>query len=139
VRVDTPKLYHFFEDTNTQIIQYIADSKDLKAHFLAEPVSKDQAKALGRALGLWAHQFHAWGASPEQSELRTVIEGNTNATWLKFFVNYGRLDETIARFPKILESSREIFQQVCTELKARLANKEAKDLTIIHGDFWSGK
>jgi len=60
------------------------------------------------------------------------------AKMIKYRVNYGRLVETIDRFPGI-ESSREILGLVEKRMYAEMIEDGNKYIQILHGDFWTGK
>jgi hypothetical protein len=141
--VKTPRVFHFNAETNTQILEDLPNSVDLK-HFLlselAQGVSESSARALGSSLGSWLRSFHEWGAMQQQSETRGLLNENKTMKDLKFYVNYSMLMDTIANFPSILEESRGVFEEVRTFAAAELT-KDAHDdeYGLIHGDFWTGK
>ena len=134
--VTTPILHQFLSDSSTQIIQDFPDSIDLKTYLLAHNISESHAEVLGAALGSWTRSFHAWGASTESAKLRDTIRQNSNAVNLKFNVNAGRLVQTVDMFPDILGDSRDMLTEIASKLKSR---RNHPDLSLIHGDFWTGK
>lgn len=143
VTVKTPRLLHFDEDTNTQIVEDLPNSVDLKSFLLSSVssgLSKPSAVALGRALGSWLRSFHNWGDSSDQSECKTTLSKNESMKDLKFWVNYTMLLDTIANFPNILGESRQVFEQVRDFAAAELTRQDhGNEYGIIHGDFWTGK
>lgn len=143
ITVKTPRLFHFDKETNTQILEDLPDSVDLK-HYLISDVSHDMsntsARALGHSLGSWLRAFHAWASKPEQAETREILSKNQALKNLKFYINYTWLLDTIGNFPAILADSREIFEKVRDFAAEELKRTELDDeYNVIHGDFWTGK
>ncbi|KAJ5753469.1 uncharacterized protein N7511_007622 [Penicillium nucicola] len=142
ITVKTPRLLNFDKKTNTQILEDLPDSVDLK-NFLISGVSvgitDSTARTLGRALGSWLRAFHAWGIHNDQRKTKTTVAGNIAMRDLKFYINYTMLIDTIPNFSEILGESREIFENVRDMAAAELENMdESDDYGIIHGDFWTG-
>ncbi|KAL3423210.1 phosphotransferase [Phlyctema vagabunda] len=135
--ITTPRLYYFDSSANTQVYSDLNSSVDLKTYCLAHGTSlkAERCTGLGRALGLWSKQFHAWGAAPAQEGVRETIRGNTALRDLKYAINYAQVVATVPKFPEILASSKEIFEEVAKEVKERIDRDEG---TLIHGDFWTG-
>jgi hypothetical protein len=141
--VKTPCLFHFDKDTNTQILEDLPGSVDLK-HFLISDVSRDMSKtsaqSLGHGLGSWLRAFHTWASKPEQAETREILSKNQALKNLKFYINYTWLLDTIDNFPAILEDSREVLEKVRDFAAEELEGTELDDeYNVIHGDFWTGK
>ncbi|KUJ21982.1 uncharacterized protein LY89DRAFT_778327 [Mollisia scopiformis] len=137
IEVQTPHLYHFDKDTNTQVYSDLPSSLDLKTYVLthAASVTKLQCERLGYALGAWCKAFHVWGNSEERREVREEMKGNKAMRDLKFVINYQRLIASIESFPEILEEKRDLFEDVAQSVTKELNEKEGD---LIHGDFWSG-
>jgi hypothetical protein len=143
ITVKTPRLLHFDKETNTQILEDLPDSVDLK-HYLISEVSRDMSKtsarALGHSLGSWLRSFHACASKPEQTEMRDILGKNHALKDLKFYINYTWLLDTVDNFPAILEESREVFEKVRDFAAEELKRAELDDeYNVIHGDFWTGK
>jgi hypothetical protein len=137
VTVETPKLYHFFPGSNTQIYSDLPSSLDLKTYVLKHPLEEPQCSRVGQALGLWTKRFHSWAAAPEQEKLRESMKGNTSMLELKYQLNYGtNLIGSIDNYPGLLEDSRETFKAVGKRAREDLDTGRGR---LIHGDFWSGK
>lgn len=140
--VRAPKLYHFNPETNTQVQEYFPDSLSLKdyalKHFSSsrDPSREPLCRELGRSLGVWLRDFHAWAARPEQARLREQIKSNEPMQRIKHFVNYSNLVETVAGFPAILADARETFEQIRDATAQEL---DLPNLQVTHGDFWTGK
>jgi len=139
--VRTPKLYHYDEQQNTQIQEILLNGKDLKTYALktyspnTPEAVRPQCLQLGRALGRWLRDFHAWSAT--QTSLRETVARNVEIQQLKHMINFSWLLDRVAQFPSILGEAKEVFEEV----KA-MAAKELEDqskLQVIHGDFWTGK
>ncbi|TVY93598.1 4-hydroxytryptamine kinase, partial [Lachnellula willkommii] len=135
ITVQIPKIYSFFPETHTQIYADLPSSTQLKTYALTHSLTKAQCSRLGHALGLWAKTFHAWGAAAGQFGLRESMKGNVAMKELKYAINYPRLVATIELFPGILQASKEVFEAVANDVRARLDREEG---SLIHGDFWSG-
>ncbi|KAI0389922.1 kinase-like domain-containing protein [Xylariaceae sp. FL0594] len=138
--VRTPKLYHYDEQHNTQIHEFLRNSKDLKTYALdrygadTSEDARSQCRQLGRALGGWLRGFHARSAT--QTGLRETVARNTAMQQLKNTINYSWLLDRVAQFPSVLGEAMNVFEEV----KA-MAAKELEDrskLQVIHGDFWTG-
>ena len=137
VTVETPRLYHYFPETETQIYSDLPASLDLKTYALKHPLTQGQCARFGHAVGLWARRFHAWANAPEQEKLREHMKSNVALLELKYRLNYGfNLIGTIDNFPKLLEGSRQTFEDLGKKVREEL---NAGDGSLIHGDFWSGK
>lgn len=136
IHVTTPRLYKYSPETHTSIIEDYRNSLELKKYVTTYTLSDEDVVRLGTALGSWLKSFHAWGAQQELSSLRETMKGNNSMAKLKFSINYGRTEQSIAMFPKILEGSRGMFREMETKYRGEL---EAGVGQLIHGDFWSGK
>jgi hypothetical protein len=136
VIIETPKIYPFNPELNTQIYSDLALSTDLKTYALTHPLTQAECTRVGFALGKWLKNFHTWGAAPEQASLREKIKENTEMRALKYQINYPTMIATIANFPELLEDSREIFEDIAKDMKEKL---DASEGDLIHGDFWTGK
>jgi hypothetical protein len=139
--VRVPKLFHYNKETNTQVLEYLADAVSLKEyalkHFQSQDVSrKPLCHEIGRSLGAWLRGFHDWVTLPEQAGLHELMRSNQQMQQLKHMVNYSFLVQTVADFPSILADAKEVFEQV-EAMSAR--ELERPDLQVIHGDFWTGK
>ncbi|KAJ5523647.1 hypothetical protein N7513_013191 [Penicillium frequentans] len=108
ITVKTPRILHFDKEANTQVMEDLPNSLDLKSFLsdLAKGVSEAAGHALGRSVGTWLRTFHDWAGKPEQGECRSLLAQNESMKQLKFYVNYSMLMDTIADFPGILENSR---------------------------------
>jgi hypothetical protein len=141
--VKTPRMLHFDQETNTQILENLPNSLDLKSFLLSElcsGVSESAGRSLGRSLGHWLKSFHEWAGKSEQAGSRSLIDQNEAMKGLKFYVNYSMLMDTIANFPDVLEDSRGIFEEVKAFAEAEMKKGDDDEgFGIIHGDFWTGK
>ncbi|KAJ5139231.1 uncharacterized protein N7515_004079 [Penicillium bovifimosum] len=141
--VKPPLLLHFDRKTNTQVLEDLPDSIDLKHYLLSETsndVSESTAKSLGRTLGGWLRSFHSWADKAEQAELKSVLGKHQVMKDLKFYINYTMLMDTVENFPGLLEESRGVFEEVGDSAAAELTREDHDDgYGIIHGDFWTGK
>lgn len=143
IAVKTPRLLDFNRETDTQVLEDLPYSIDLK-NFLLSEVSRDlsesSGRALGSALGSWLRLFHHWAAEEQQMESRKVLGENKVMKDLKFWVNYTLLMNTIENFPSILEQDRDIFEKIRDLAAAELERQDHDNgYGIIHGDFWTGK
>lgn len=138
VEVETPHLYQFDSNTNTQVYSDLPSSLDLKTYVLSHSttLTQSQCQRLGFALGLWAKKFHVWVNGEERKGLRETMKGNRAMRDLKFRINYENLVATIGNFEGILGEAREAFEGVRDSVREEL---DGSDGQLIHGDFWSGK
>jgi hypothetical protein len=136
ITIQSPKLYQFFANTNSQIQSDLPSSTTLKTYFLNYALTQEQCSRLGQSLGLWLKKFHAWGAEPEQEKVREEMRGNTAMRDLKWWLNYGpNITAAIEKYPDILDPSKDIFESVGCEVREMLDRGEGN---LTHGDFWSG-
>jgi hypothetical protein len=143
ITVRTPVLLNFDKETNTQILEDLPNSVDLKNFLisdLSDGITDSMARTLGHAMGSWLRAFHTWGNQSAQLKTKETIAGNTAMRDLKFYINYTMLIDTIPNFPGILEESRDVFEKVRDMAADELKNiDDTDDYGIIHGDFWTGK
>lgn len=139
----TPRVFQFDRETNTQIMEDLPNSLDLKNFLLSDlshGVSESSGRSLGRSLGSWLRSFHDWADKSEQAETRSLFAQNGTGRDLKFYINYSMLIDTVANFPDILEESRGVFEEVKSFAAAELKKSDREEgFGIIHGDFWTGK
>lgn len=139
----TPRVFHFDQENNTQVLEDLPNSIDLKTFLLSDlshGVSETSGRSIGRSLGSWLRSFHNWASKSEQADSRSLLAQNGTMKDLKFYVNYSMLMDTIANFPGILEDSRGVFEELKDFAAAELKKSEEEDgFGIIHGDFWTGK
>ncbi|KNG81449.1 hypothetical protein ANOM_009573 [Aspergillus nomiae NRRL 13137] len=138
----TPHMYSFNPLTNTQVMEDLPDSVDLKSFFVspssARSVPREWAVSLGRALGHWLSSFHSWAKEPAQTDVALELEQNHFFRDLKFSINYDSLVNMVSKYPEILEGSRGVFEKVRDMAKSESGRKDGEGFGVIHGDFWSG-
>ncbi|KAJ5385633.1 hypothetical protein N7517_003544 [Penicillium concentricum] len=139
ITVKSPRLLDFNRDTDTQVVEDLPNSIDLK-NFLLSEVSHDLPESLGRdlgtALGSWLRSFHLW---TDEEQHTKDLGANTVMKDLKFWVNYTLLMDTVESFPGILEDYRDIFENIRDLAATELKRQNHDDgYGIIHGDFWTG-
>jgi len=141
--VKTPRLLHFDPVANNQIQELVPAALSLKnyafKHYAAPtPVGlEQQCIALGQALGRWLKTFHAWANHPDRPKVRELVSQNKQLQHVKHMINYSALLGVVTRFPSILGPSKDILE----EIRDNTAKEVADDgpLSVIHGDFWTGK
>ncbi|KAJ5162553.1 Aminoglycoside phosphotransferase [Penicillium coprophilum] len=137
--VKSPRLLDFNRATDTQVVEDLPNSIDLKNFLLSEVshnLSESSGRDLGSALGSWLRSFHLWTA---EKQLTKELGTNQEMKNLKFWVNYTLLINTIEDFPDILGEDRDIFEKVRDLAAAELERQTYDDgYGIIHGDFWTG-
>lgn len=140
-----PRLLSFNPATNTQILEYLPGSLNLKEYALKNfspsahtPAVKPCVVEIGRGLGKWLRGFHEWAASPEQQErLRTLALMNTGMQTIKLHYSYKLLLVRAEAHPEVLEEARPIFETVLADVEEECVDRSR--LQPIHGDFWTGK
>ncbi|KAK4216709.1 kinase-like domain-containing protein [Rhypophila decipiens] len=141
--VRAPKLLYFIPKSNTQVLEFLPDSVDLKyymlKHFSApnDASKKPLCDALGHSIGTWLRSFHQWATLPGQNVLRDIAETNKAVQKHHCERFYERLVDIIADYPSILEEERGILETIRDEEVAALRNPD--QLQVVHGDFWTGK
>ncbi|KAL4898386.1 kinase-like domain-containing protein [Aspergillus ambiguus] len=142
ITVRTPHFYFFNPATNTQVVEELPSSQDLKSFFTApdaasRAVSREWAVGVGRALGTWLRAFHAWGDAAAQSVVKSAMAENRLMRDLKCTINYDNLVAAVDRYPGLLEGSRGVFERVREMARGELG-RAGEGSGLIHGDFWSG-
>ncbi|KAB8297164.1 hypothetical protein EYC80_002545 [Monilinia laxa] len=142
ITISTPTLLYYDPTTHTQVHSHhpSLNCLNLKSYILKHgtSITASTASILGHSLGHWLKNFHSWANAPAQMELREVMEGNHAMRTLKLAVNYTNLVAMIDRFPKILGSSRYVFEQVEREMLRWIEEGGKGCRELIHGDFWCG-
>ncbi len=139
--VRTPKAFYFDQGSNTQVQEYLVQGCDLKTYALNTypahtPESlRPQCYQLGKALGRWLRNFHAWSA--QQPGLRQTVAQNKEMQQLKQMINFGWLLQRVEHHPAVLEKAKATFEKVRDMAAAELEDEDR--LQVIHGDFWTGK
>ncbi|KAJ6141587.1 hypothetical protein N7470_009977 [Penicillium chermesinum] len=127
VSVKAPRLLHFDREANTQVLEDLPDSVDLK-NFLISALSREVSKPTARSLG------KALGPLPLKKSL-----ADNKLKGLKHYINYSMLLETIPNFPDILKADASTFARVRDYAAAEPQEDDPNaDYGIIHGDFWTG-
>ncbi|TVY43400.1 hypothetical protein LOCC1_G003933 [Lachnellula occidentalis] len=151
-RIKIPRLHLFIRgtDTNTQVLEDIHGAVDLKALLISPSLtansnlSHSHAMSIGRALGSWLRDYHAWVSTRSQADLRAEIEANEPMRKLKYCISYNSFIEVIQRFPeisctefdkKILKDAKDMAME---EFDRKATAEEGEEWGIIHGDFWTG-
>ncbi|KAF9885551.1 hypothetical protein FE257_012757 [Aspergillus nanangensis] len=118
-----PRLYHFFPQSNTQIMEDITESKTLHGglQFLSAPT----AASIGQSLGAWIASFHSWARSHTDPSFSSVLGNN------------GELYEKQVRRMCINLSSECENKRVVEYYRDRLLEIDKEDVGVVHGDFTS--
>ncbi|KAM7218337.1 Protein kinase-like domain containing protein [Rhypophila decipiens] len=155
VIIKTPRLYLFDRQTNTQVIEDLVDTADLKSVFFQDPDARSlrfglgpsAALAIGRHLGSWLRSFHDWASIPEQAGVRTSVGENRPIRDLKRMVTYDGVLAVLRNYPdELLGDEIEATLQIIVDGMGREFGKplpkENEPLEdgwgLIHGDYWSG-
>ncbi|KAF1958725.1 hypothetical protein CC80DRAFT_18095 [Byssothecium circinans] len=138
----TPRLYHFEQNANVEVIQYFPGTTTLKEALPSLPSA--QAASIGHALGSWLRAFHTWTSTPEQNELREDVAGNEKMKALKWKITYEQGSDVLQRFPEVLgEEEKELWEAIKASEKCRMANGADAEgdggWGVVHADFWTGK
>ncbi|PSS03768.1 kinase-like domain-containing protein [Coniella lustricola] len=141
--VRTPRLLDFISTSNTQVLECLPESLNLKAYVLKHYSStaasslKQPMIEVGRGLGRWLRSFHDWAASPAQRDhFCALARKNTEMRDIKFKYNYELLLARVDAHPDLLSTAKTVFEQVLSMIRAELQDDEK--LQAIHGDFWTG-
>ncbi|KAI9646191.1 hypothetical protein NHQ30_005631 [Ciborinia camelliae] len=142
ISISTPALLYYDPTTHTQIHTHHPSltCTNLKSYILEHhsTISPSTASALGHSLGNWLKNFHSWANAPAQSGLREIMVGNHAMRTLKLAINYTSLVAMIDHFPKILEASRDVCEEVEREMLQWVEGGGDGTRELIHGDFWCG-
>lgn len=139
--VRTAKLYHWDEETTSQIQEYMPNGVDLKNYIIQQypaptPDSlKSQCLQLGKALGRWLKDFSEWSA--QQPSLKLTAAENKFAQQIKQMLTFSWLPDRVKQYPSVLEESQDILEKV--ERMAAAEQQDESKLQIQHGDIAPGK
>lgn len=145
--IKTPRLYLFNRQTNTQLIEDLVETDDLKSVFflpnVAERLTPSNASNIGQYLGSWLRSFHTWASDPERAAVRASIGENRPMRDLKRMMTYDCFINVLKNYPELLVGHEEQLKPIATTMGKefeKLPGDEPEDrLGLIHGDFWSGK
>jgi hypothetical protein len=145
--IRTPRLYHFDRETDTQVLEDLTDTIDVKT-VLQSPerstvLPPSISTALGHAMGAWLRSFHSWASKPAQAGLEKAIGGNTAMRKIRYMISYGAFLDVVQNFPEIWEANKNVLEEVKDMATAEYAktpqDSKERNWGIIHGDFWTGK
>lgn len=142
-----PRLYQFDRKANTQILEDLSDTIDIKT-VLESPTAysvlpQSISTSIGSALGTWLRSFHSWASAPAQATLRGMMGDNQPMRKIRYAISYGAFVDIVRKFPEIWEMHSKALLQVqdmaiAEYSKAAQENAE-ENWGLIHGDFWAGK
>jgi len=145
----TPHMYLFDRNTNTQVLEDLSGSIDMKAVLKSSLTSsvlpRPILSGIGRALGTWLQSFHSWVSEPPQADLQKSIGKNESMRKIRYEISYGAFIDIVQKFQKVweIEGCEEALEEVkhmATGEYAMTTQDEAgQSWGIIHADFWSGK
>ncbi|OKL63122.1 hypothetical protein UA08_01252 [Talaromyces atroroseus] len=146
ISVRTPHLYHFDQKQNTQILEDLADTIDLKTVLVSPEAGivlpQSTSTAIGRAVGAWLRAFHSWTAQPAQANLHKEMAVNEPMRKLRYQISYGAFADVVQKFPDIWVEYGSILNQVqemaAQEYSQSICDQGVEDWGIIHADFWAG-
>jgi aminoglycoside phosphotransferase (APT) family kinase protein len=128
--VPHPKPLHYSIDPSLLITSDAgAASTTLKALLL----SGTAPEGVGRLLGRYLRALHTWGRTA--ASVRETLRENVQARQVWEWATYGRLSETVSMYAETLTPYAGIFSDVAA---ARGREEEAGEMTVLHGDFWTG-
>lgn len=142
-----PRLYQFDHTTNTQILEDLSDTIDIKT-VLESPTAwsvlpRSISTSIGSALGTWLQSFHLWASAPAQATLRGSMGNNQAMRKIRYMISYGAFVDVVRKFPEIWETHSKGLQEVknmaIAEYSKAAQEKAEENWGLIHGDFWSGK
>ena len=137
--VRTPKLLLYDDLSNTQVMEYLPNSTNLKAYINSHLNSATPAElephchALGKALGHYISACH----HNTDDKLRETLKSNSQMQNLKHMINYDWMLDRIGQLPEILGDAKSTFTAV-KEMAWKELDHEG-ELMITHGDLWPGK
>lgn len=141
--VTTPRLFHYEPETHNQILEFQPAAMSLKdyalKHYAAPtpPSSQQQCTELGEDLGGWLTGFHEWANHKDQAGMRDLVSQNKQLQFIKHMINYAGLVALTDRFPATLGESKALFEEIRDTTAKETADESS--LSVIHGDFWTGK
>ena len=143
----TPHLYKFDRKANTQILEDLSNTTDVKTILESPIVStvlpRSISTAMGHALGAWLRSFHSWVSEPAQAGLKRYMGNNTSMRKIRYAISYGAFINIVQNFPEIWEAKKKELEEVrdmATVDYAKTTHENSEESWgIIHGDFWAGK
>lgn len=147
ITIKTPRLYLFNRRTNTQVIEDLIDTDDLKSVFflpnVADRLTPSNAATIGQHLGSWLRSFHDWASAPEQAVMRASIGENRPMRDLKRMVTYDGVIAVLKNYPGLLVSHEDDLKTISDAMGKEFEHPPGDQLEdgwgLIHGDYWSGK
>lgn len=133
----TPRLHHFIEDQNIQIIEYLSHTVTVKEALPS--FSNLQSASIGHSIGSWLRALHDWTSKPEQASLHDMMVENKDMKALKWKITYEQGTQVLKRFPEVFAKWGEMWGDIKTSREAEYGNEGSGTVGIVHGDFWSGK
>ena len=137
--VRAPRLYHFLQETNTQLHEDLCEATDLRAVLLStvtpenDPSSSfSSATSIGRNLGSWLRAFHAWASEPAQAALCEKIGQNGPMRELKHLVNYGTFIGILQKFPNMVSTEELVVLHAVKDI----ADKELEKQPTVGDEYW---
>lgn len=145
--VRTPHLYQFDRKTNTQILEDLSDTIDIKTVLVSltdlSVLPRSISTSIGYALGAWLRSFHSWTSAPAQATLQGLMADNKPMRKIRYTISYGTFIDVVQKFPSIWETHSKALQEVknmaIVEYSKAPQENADENWGIIHGDFWSGK
>ncbi|KAM5496379.1 hypothetical protein McaMca56_004548 [Microsporum canis] len=104
IHLRTPRLYLFDEKTNTQVLEDLVSTIDLKT-VLESPTASTAlphpfATGIGHALGAWLQSFHTWVSEPAPAALLKDLGDNEPMRKIRYSISYGAFTNIVQKFPK---------------------------------------
>jgi len=135
VKIQTPNLYLFSPQTNTQVIQDFPDTTDLKSVLFSRNISQILPHPSAEVLG----------SSLAKSAMRVTI-GRTDRAMrqLKRSITYDSILTVLENYPELLVGHEGALTEIRDVMRReferppRYDEDEEEEWGIIHGDFWSG-
>jgi len=145
--IKTPRLYLFSRESNTQVLEDLPGTDDLKTTFFlpnaTELLPGSSPLAVGHHLGSWLRSYHTWASAPEQVGTLAAVGENRPMRDLKRMVTYDTIIPVLENYPELLAGCRETLETLVAVLGKEFEKSPGAEADenwgMIHGDFWSGK
>ncbi|KAK3293562.1 kinase-like domain-containing protein [Chaetomium fimeti] len=145
-KIKTPRLYLFSHESNTQVLEDLPGTDDLKSAFFlpnaADLLPGSSPLTIGHHLGSWLRSYHTWASAPEQVPTLAAVGENRPMRDLKRMITYDTIIPVLENYPELLVGCRETLETLVAALGKEFDKPPFAEADehwgMIHGDFWSG-
>lgn len=140
-------LYQFDNKTNTQILEDLSNTIDIKLVLESLTISSVLFKFIlifiDFALRVWFWSFHLWILASAQAVLRDIMGNNKPLRKIKYAISYKIFVDIVQKFSEIWKAHSKTLQKVQNMIVVEYSKDTQQNVKnsrgLIHGDFWTRK